>query len=388
MFNIIAHPLMKFSLLMINIENINLLILVVFAVCGAIQLFYYLFVYSRFVFQKKEVFEKSSVPVSIVICAKNEAENLEKYLPIVLEQDYPDYEVVVVNDCSEDETEDVLKRLMQIYPHLRTTFIKEDEKFRHGKKLALTVGIKSAKNEWLLLTDADCFPQSNQWLASMSDKFTDDTSIVLGYGGYYEKPGLLNMIIRYDTAIIALQYLSFALIRRPYMGVGRNLAYRKSLFFANKGFATHARLESGDDDLFINEVATRNNVKIQPFAEAHTRSKPKDSFEKWKDQKSRHFTTYSRYKLSHKLLLGAEAFSRVVFYFTFIALLILNNFWIAAVSIFFVRFISQLIVLKKCFKLLNERNLFIISPLFDFVFPFIHLGIYLSNAIRPRKQWR
>jgi poly-beta-1,6-N-acetyl-D-glucosamine synthase len=373
---------------MINIEIVNLIVLVLFAISGLIQLIYYLFIYSKLVQQKKHEIKKSSVPVSIVICAKNEAENLEKYLPMILEQDYPDYEVVVVNDCSEDETEDVLKRFMNIYPRLRTTFIKEDEKFRHGKKLALTVGIKSAKNEWLLLTDADCFPQSNQWLASMSENFTENTSIILGYGGYYEKPGLLNMIIRYDTAIIALQYLSFALIGKPYMGVGRNLAYRKSLFFANKGFASHARLESGDDDLFINEVATPTNVKVQPFIESHTRSKPKNTFESWVDQKSRHFTTYSRYKFSNKLLLGAEVFSRMIFYATFIALLILNIFWIAAVSIYFVRFISKLVVLKKCFKLLNERNLFIISPLFDFIFPFIQLGIYLSNAIRPRKQWR
>jgi biofilm PGA synthesis N-glycosyltransferase PgaC len=374
---------------MINIETIGFLVLVVFVASALIQLIYYYYMYMHLAFFKNNQDPTpGKVPVSIVICARNEEANLEAHLPLVLEQDYPDYEVVVVNDCSVDGTEDVLKRLMQKYPHLRTTFIKEDEKFSHGKKLALTVGIKSAKNEWLLLTDADCFPESNQWLASMASGFQQNTDIVLGYGGYSTKPGFLNMLIRFDTAIIAIQYFSLALIGKPYMGVGRNLAYRKSLFFGNKGFASHARLESGDDDLFINEVANSTNTKIQPMAICHTRSKPKTSFEKWLNQKSRHFTTFNRYKTVHKIILGGEVISRVLLIFSFIALLILQQFWLLAVSVFFVRLVGQLIVYKKSFKLLDERNLFVISPLFDLIIPFIHFGIHMSNTFRPKKQWR
>ncbi len=263
---------------MITYDLICLIILIAFCLVGAIQLFYYIFIYLRLPIHKPvtepEIFE----PVSVVICARNEAENIEKYLPVILNQDYPDFEVVVVNDCSLDETEDILKRFKNQYSNLKTTFIKEDEKFNHSKKLALTVGIKAAKNEWLLLTDADCVPENNQWLKTMAKNFKTDSSILLGYGGYFQKPGLLNIIIRYETAIIAIQYFSFALFGIPYMGVGRNLAYRKSLFFANKGFASHARLVSGDDDLFVNEVATATNITIEPFA--HTRSEAKDTFEK------------------------------------------------------------------------------------------------------------
>jgi biofilm PGA synthesis N-glycosyltransferase PgaC len=374
---------------MINIETTALVVLIVFAVSALLQYVFYFFIYMKLAFFKiKESQVSETVPVSIIICAKNEEENLENYLTLVLEQEYPDYEVVVVNDCSIDGTEDVLKRLMLKYSHLRTTFIKEDEKFSHGKKLALTVGIKSAKNEWLLLTDADCYPESKQWLASMASNFKPNTDIVLGYGGYSEKPGFLNMLIRFDTATIAINYLSFALVGRPYMGIGRNLAYRKSMFFNNKGFASHARLNSGDDDLFINEVATATNVKIQPSVISHTRSKPKTTFEKWVDQKARHFTTFSRYKTSHKIILGAEVFSRLFFILSFIALLIMQDYWIAAVSVFFVRIVGQLIVYKKSFKLLNERNLFVISPLFDLIVPFIHFGIHMSNTFRTKKQWR
>jgi hypothetical protein len=222
----------------------------------------------------------------------------------------------------------------------------------------------------------------------MASLFSENTSIVLGYGGFIESKGFLNKLIRYDAAIIALQYFSFALFGKPYMGVGRNLAYRKSLFFANKGFATHARLESGDDDLFINEVANKNNVFIEPSKQAHTRSEAKKTFNKWVEQKNRHFTTFSRYNKKDIYLLGAENISRIIFYFLFVLLLIHQEYWIIATGVFFLRLVLQLIVFKNTFKRLNERNLFIISPIFDLILPFISLGIYLSNLLRPRSQWK
>lgn len=372
----------------IGIEYNNLIVLIIFSLAVFVQLIYYLFFFMRFAFHKSKTEVEEKVPVSIVICARNEAENLEKYLPRILEQNYPDYEVVVVNDCSNDETDEVLKRYLLMYPRLRSTFIKEDEKFSHGKKLALTVGIKSAKNEWLLLTDADCYPENNHWLATMAKHFSQDKSIVLGYGGYRKKRGLLNMLIRFDTSIIALNYFSYALIGKPYMGIGRNLAYRKSLFFENKGFASHVKLESGDDDLFINEVANKNNIVIEPFFEAHTRSEPKNTFERWKEQKKRHFTTFSYYKKIHKFLLGTETVSRLGFYFFFVWSLVLQEYWIPAIWLFSVRFLSQLIVFKILFKRLNERNLFLISPIFDLILPFVNVGIFLSNVFRPKRQWR
>jgi poly-beta-1,6-N-acetyl-D-glucosamine synthase len=371
-----------------NTEQYRLIILIIFLLGALIQLIYYLIIYMRFVAYSSKSKRDDKVPVSIVICARNEAINLEKYLPRILEQNYPEYEVVVVNDCSEDETEEVLKRYSMMYPRLRWTFIKEDEKFSHGKKLALTVGIKSAKNEWLLLTDADCYPESNNWLATMAKHFVENKAIVIGYGGYRRKKGLLNMLIRFDTSIIALNYFSYALIGKPYMGVGRNLAYRKTLFFANKGFATHVKLNSGDDDLFINEVANKKNIIIEPYFEAHTRSEPKNTFDHWVDQKKRHFGTFMHYKKIHKFLLGTEIFSRFIFYLFFIWSLIVQEYWIATVSVFFARFISQLVVFKYTFKRLNERNLFLISPIFDLILPMFNMGIYLSNLFSPKRKWR
>ncbi len=369
-------------------NHIEIIILALFSIAALIQMIYYLLIFMRFVFYKPIEKPNASDPVSIIICARNEAQNLEKYLPLVLEQEYSEFEVVVVNDCSEDETEDVLKRLMNIYPRLRTTYIRQDEKFTHGKKLALTVGIKSAKNEWVLLTDADCYPESKEWLATMAKNFSSDKSIVLGYGGYKSKKNLLNMLIRFDTAIIALQYFSFALIGRPYMGVGRNLAYRKTLFFANKGFASHINLASGDDDLFINEVSNNKNVTIEPSFKAHTRSEAKKSFSDWVDQKQRHFSTFSCYKNKDKFLLALEITSRMAFYIFFAWSLYLHKYWPAATLVLFARLLFQLTVFKYTFHRLKERNLFLISPIFDLVLPIINMGIYLSNIISPRRQWR
>ncbi len=373
---------------MMNFEYIGLAILSIFALSALVQLFYYLFYYLKFVLYKPIADTGKQMPLTVVVCARNEEKNLLKNLPIVLEQDYSDYEVVVVNDCSEDETEDVLKQLMKKYPHLRTTFIRRDEKFGHGKKLALTVGIKSAKNEFVVLTDADCMPASNQWLKGLSRNINDKKKIVLGYGGFKTAHGLLNMFIRFDGVVIALQYMAFALAGRPYMGVGRNLVYDKNLFFANKGFASHARLISGDDDLFVNEVATEENIAIEPSRISHTRTDAKKTYEDWIDQKKRHFTTFPKYKLKDKFLLGIENFSRVIFYFSFFLLLILQRFWIIAVSVFLIRLIIQLVIFRKTFKRFNEKNLLLFTPVFDFVFPFINFGIYISNIINPRKQWR
>jgi glycosyltransferase involved in cell wall biosynthesis len=370
-----------------NLDIISEIFLGIFVLAALVQLFFYFMVFIRFLIHRN-IDNAEKVPVSIVICAKNEQENLEKNLPLICEQDYPEYEVIVVNDCSVDDTEDVLKRLKLKYSNLRSTIIKEDEKFQHGKKLALTVGIKSAKNEWMLLTDADCFPTSNHWISEMASQFRPDVSIVLGYGGFEAKKGFLNKLIRYDAAVIALQYFSFALFGRPYMGVGRNLAYRRSLFFANKGFASHARLDSGDDDLFINETATKANVACVYSIDAHTRCEAKDSFEKWADQKKRHITTFSRYKSGDIFLLGLEIFSRVIFYFSFICLLIMHEFGMVAGIIVFFRLVIQFVVFNNLYNKLNEKKLLLISPLFDFIMPFIQSGLYISNKIKPRKQWR
>ena len=164
--------------------------------------------------------------------------------------------------------------------NLRISTVNKDPKFTHNKKFAQFIGIKAAKNEILLFTDADCQPESDKWLGAMTSHFHEKTDFVLGYGGYINKKGLLNKYIRYDCLSIAMQYLGMAIRGIPYMGVGRNLAYRRSLFFANNGYGAHNHLISGDDDLFVNSNATKTNTTVEFRQETHTRSVPSSGFER------------------------------------------------------------------------------------------------------------
>lgn len=357
-----------------------------------IQLFYYLYFYKRVgwpaTHKIKNYIEKKE-PVSIVICARNESENLTNNLPLILEQDYPSFEVIVVNDCSDDESQDILEKMCEKYSNLKITQIKKDEKFTHGKKLALTIGIKAAKNEWLLLTDADCTPSSNKWLAVMQRNFSEKNEIVLGYGAYKAEKGLLNKFIRFDTFFIALQYLGFAKARVPYMGVGRNLAYRKSLFLKNKGFASHAHIISGDDDIFVNEVANVKNTAVELSKDSFTVSIPKKTFDQWIFQKRRHFVSSYKYKFNHKALLGTEIFSRVTFYISVILLLCLPHTWIIGLSALLLRLLVQLIVFNKAMKQLNEKKLLGLSFAFDIFIPLLNIFLYTVNIFNSNQhKWK
>lgn len=356
-----------------------------------IQIFYYTVIYgkvARYIVENKK-HNDSGEPVSIVICARNELENLKKYLPSVLEQEYGTFEVIVVNDCSSDNTQDWLEKMQAVYPHLKITQIKEDEKFSHGKKLALTVGIKAASYEWLLLTDADCKPESENWLATMQSNFKNPKEIVLGYGGYFAEKGFLNYLIRFDTFFITLQYMGFALIKIPYMGVGRNLAYKKSLFTKNKGFASHSHINSGDDDLFINEVANTQNTGIELSQEAHTRSVPKKTFQDWVFQKRRHFSTAGHYKFIHKFLIGLETFTRLLFYITAVLMLFHHNLVYIGLCMLFIRYAVQLWVYAITLKKLNEKNLLLISLLFDIIIPLINIFLYTVISFNSKQhKWK
>ena len=360
---------------------------VLFAISFIVQLFYYLFFYLQLAFVKEQN-NIENIPISVIICAHDEAENLEIFLPLVLKQNYPTFEVIVVNDCSEDNTEDVLKIFQKQYFNLNVTTIKKDEKFTHGKKLAQTIGIKAAKYETLLFTDADCYPENENWIKSVCSNYRTSTEIVLGYGAYEKTKGFLNKIIRFDTFFIALQYLSFALAGVPYMGVGRNLSYKKNLFFKNKGFANHARLLSGDDDLFVNETADSKNTKVAINAHSFTLSVPKKKFNFWLSQKKRHRTTFTRYKLKHKVLLALEPISRMLFYVCLITLLAFNFYPIIVISFFALRLIVQMLVIYFATRKLHEKDLLLYSPIFDFIFIFIGFIIFFSRKHKNPYAWR
>ena len=356
-----------------------------FAFCAGVQLLYYLLVFrkvNRFK-NKENGFEKE---VSVVVCAYNEADNLEKLIPKILEQDYPNFQLVVVDDQSNDNTKFVLKK-WEYHPRVKLVVITDDIPKRVGKKFALSLGIKAAIYDHLLLTDADCMPVDNQWIRSMVSSFSDQTQIVLGYGAYQKKKGLLNKLVRFDTFQVALQYFSFSLIGKTYMGVGRNLAYKKSLFFDNKGFASHLHIPSGDDDLFIREVATTQNTTISIEKSAATISAPKESWSSWIRQKSRHLSTSGEYSFDLKLLLGMYSLTQLIFWVSFIYLMINNTFIYPALSIFAFKTIVQYLIYFPFMKKMDEKDLayFIIG--LDLLLIFFQLIFGISNVLNKNKRW-
>ncbi len=376
---------------MANHDSLFILVVsAVFILSAAVQLFYYLFYYLAVHLYKPSVNKTTKEPVSVIICARNEAENLTNFLPAILEQEYPDYEVIVVNDCSEDNSYDVLGKYQLQYPHLKISTINKDPKFTHNKKFAQFIGIKAAKNEILLFTDADCQPESVKWLEGMTSNFNDKISFVLGYGGYLIEKGILNKYIRYDSVTIAMQYFGMAIRGIPYMGVGRNLAYRRSVFFAGNGFGAHNHIASGDDDLLVNTNATKENTCAEFGPGTHTRSVPCTDINGLLIQKKRHFTTAPYYKLRDKLLLITEPATRVLFYSSLIVLLSFGFLWPYILAVFIIRLAVQITIFKLVHKKLNEPGLIVYSLFFDIFSPSFNLIIYLSNIRKnPGKtRWK
>lgn len=353
-----------------------------------VQLYYHLVIFSKLAFHKERPGRATNEPVSVIICARNELDNLQQNLEPVLKQQYPEFQVVVVNDCSWDESGKYLEEIQPLYAHLKVVTINEQEKYRHGKKFALSLGIKAAKYELLLLTDADCRPVSQNWISRMVSRYEPSTEIVIGYGAYQKISGLLNKWIRMDTVFNAVQYLSFALANNAYMGVGRNLSYRKALFFKNKGFASHNHVMSGDDDLFINETATRTNTRVELHAESVTSSVPRKSFGSWLKQKKRHMSTGKYYKASHKFGLVTFFISLFLFYASLVALIIIGFQWEIILTAWLVRLLIQMIIFGRCMKKLSEFDIVWMVPFFDLAVVVLYPALSISNLLFKDKTWK
>ena len=363
------------------------ILLILFLSATAIQLLYWLFVFSRLAFYRQPPPPPSPPePVSVIICAKNEEKNLKRNLPYFLAQDYPAFELIVVNDNSSDKTLATLLEFQKKSPILQIIDVKVNTP--RGKKAALSKGIKAAKFEILLLSDADCRPASPQWLNTIQAFIRDRAEIGLGYSPYYRGKGILNAFIRFETTYSAIQYLSFALMGLPYMGVGRNLTYRKSLFRGSGGFDSHAHIASGDDDLFINQVATRANTRVILSPKAFVFSEAKSSWRGYYRQKSRHLTTGTRYRLVHQLALGLLSASHFFHYACGIALILFHNLepliffnYLARIGV--VSFMYTLIMRK-----LHDTSLISWIPLLDVLYACFYLVFAPALFLKPKEKWK
>lgn len=367
----------------------QLLLFILFCVATFIQLFYFLFFFSRLAFYSvKPKTISQTHAVSVIVCARDEAANLANNLPGVLIQDYKTtHEVIVVNDNSFDESKYILEQFKKEYKQMQVVELIQEAKLIPGKKFPLSIGIKTAKHEILLLTDADCVPATQHWISSMQNTYDADTEIVLGYSPYHKKNGMLNKMIRWETFHSAMQYLSYALAGIPYMGVGRNLSYKKAVFFRHKGFSAHNHLAGGDDDLFINAAATKINTKINIDKNSFTLSNPAATWQQWKSQKNRHYTTSKFYKPLHKFLLGLYAIGQFIFYPLLIASIFFYN-WKLSLIIWGIKLLVQSVVYAKTMNKLGEKDLFPLFLFFD-LWMFVYYGMFAPALLkRAKKEWK
>ncbi len=367
----------------------HLIIFVAFCTVTAALLYYYSFYFARLAFYKsKSSLSTQTNPVSVVVCARDEAENLANNITGILVQDYKTtHEVVVVNDNSYDDSEYLLEALRKEYRQMNVVNLTQEAKMIQGKKFPLSIGIKTAKHEILLLTDADCVPATEHWIDSMQAAYKPQTEIVLGYGKYLKRKGTLNRLIRWETFHTAMQYLSYALAGKAYMGVGRNLSYKKAVFLRHKGFSAHSNIPGGDDDLFINMAARKNNVSINVDPKSFTQSKPAENWDAWRKQKNRHYTTSKYYKGIHKFLLGSYAVCQLLFYPLAIAAALFYNWQIAGIIIA-VKLIWQGIIFYKVMDKLQEKDLFPYYILYDIWMGFYYLRFSLALFKKPGDHWK
>lgn len=352
-----------------------------------IQLFYLFF---RFLNGTKPVppTNDSKPGVSVIICARNEERNLMEHIPLIMEQDYPNFEVVLVNDSSYDDTEDILKALQVSYKNIHVINLSEEKQNMQGKKFALTLGIKAAKNDIILLTDADCIPLSKQWISGMISHMSEEKEIILGVSLFHKHPGWLNRIIRFDALMTAIHYIGFAKSGKPYMGVGRNLSYNRDLFFKIGGFKSHYSIPGGDDDLFINQVATSKNTATAILPAEQTISEPKSSWQSWFTQKRRHYTTAPRYKASHRRMLLFWPLSFLIMWVGFAGSIVFHKLLLIVGGMLLVRYIIQSAILHKISKRFGQsKDIVWLAPLLEIQLNTMSLGLYFSNLLRKPKKW-
>jgi poly-beta-1,6-N-acetyl-D-glucosamine synthase len=351
------------------------------------QLVFSTLVFSRLAFHKGKNKASKLEGVSILITARNESENIFKNLPFILNQDYPNYEVIVINNQSLDDSKYILDTYARDYKNLKVISIERSKHLKYGKKLPLTIGIKGAKYNDLLFTDIDCKPQGDQWLKSMAKHFSTKHQIVLGYAPYIKTKGFLNKIIRFDTVWIAMNYLSMAKAKVPYMGTGRNMAYTKGVFEKVSGFKSHYSLSPGEDNLFIQEAAKKKNYTINIDSESFCYSEPCSTWAQWAKQKSRHYTTSDRYTVIKKLLLGIYPLSLLIMLISFVTLSFDSSFiWISLVLFTFVTLIKWIII-GRSFRKLKESKFIVLLPLLDIAYAILTPIMYYAIDKTNNNKW-
>ena len=378
-----------------DLTSLNTLLPASAGILFFIQSCYHLGLYRNlYLHSRKEKQETDTPPLSVILVAKDAASDLQKNLPAILEQDYPDFEVIVIYDqSSDDDCEDVLKLLEDKYPHLHHSFIPDSARYISHKKLGITMGIKASHHEWLVFTEPNCRPSSNQWLRKMARNFTNGTDIVLGYSNYEKTKGWFNRKVTFDTLLNAMRYLGKAVDGHPYTGCGRNLAYRKSLYYEQKGFTSHLNLQRGEDDLFINQVANGKNTRVEASPESIVRITAPHYKKDWHEDKVSYHLTSRLYKGFLRYLMGFETCTRLLFLLMVIVCIvygILTQSWIVlgtAIMLWLLRYLMQVMVFRKTSIALGERKFYSTLLMFDWMQPLWNFRLKLSQRFSRKDEF-
>jgi len=359
----------------------------VFVIVVGVQILYYNGLFAFFSFSRTPKTKQKSPSVSVLIACKNEAQNIKKNLPFILRQNYPNFEVILIDDASTDNTLEVMRFFEAQNDKIRIVSLPQTDSYTGNKKNALSKAIQVAQNEYLLFTDADCIPSSSLWIQHIANSFTANKNLVLAYGAYKKETGLLNKLIRYETLLTAWQYFSYTKLGLPYMGVGRNIAYSKSLFNQANGFEQHQHIRSGDDDLFVSQIATKSNTALCCKPSSFTISEPKSNMTDWIKQKRRHITTATSYSLSHQLSLGLFYLSQ--FFFIVLPLLfVITHYRLEDVlGIVVLRYLFYYVSLIPAAYKLEEKDLILYAPLLETSLVLIQMRIFVSNLLHKPQEW-
>ena len=378
-----------------DLTSLNTLLPASAGILFFIQSCYHLGLYRNlYLHSRKEKQETDTPPLSVILVAKDAASDLQKNLPAILEQDYPDFEVIVIYDqSSDDDCEDVLKLLEDKYPHLHHSFIPDSARYISHKKLGITMGIKASHHEWLVFTEPNCRPSGTQWLRKMARNFTNGTDIVLGYSNYEKTKGWFNRKVTFDTLLNAMRYLGKAVDGHPYTGCGRNLAYRKSLYYEQKGFTSHLNLQRGEDDLFINQVANGKNTRVEASPESIVRITAPHYKKDWHEDKLNYHLTSRLYKGFSRYLMGFETCTRLLFLLMVIVCIvygILTQSWIVlgtAIMLWLLRYLMQVMVFRKTSIALGERKFYSTLLMFDWMQPLWNFRLKLSQRFSRKDEF-
>lgn len=362
-------------------------LLIIFLIVAGVQIIYftlYIIALSRATIQKPS----QSLPVSVIVCAHDEEQNLNELIPLLLSQNHPEFEIIIVDDRSNDATFDLLIKETSKDHRLRMVHVNRTPPLFNAKKYALTLGIKAAKYEWLLLTDADCRPNSKDWISSIAKHFSPATQFVLGFSPYQYKPGFLNSFIRFETLMSGIQYLSFALLGIPYMGVGRNLAYRRSGFLEVKGFNNFLKITGGDDDLFVNQHATRKNTVVCLGDESVVTSFPKTTFRSFFTQKVRHLSVGKYYRFGHRIMLGLFTLTWLLTWFIGIPLAFFSDIIYLIPGLLVLRLILVMVTANVASKKLGQKIELWTVPFLDFIYAFYYLVTGMIALATKKVRWK